>query len=514
MRALKLISRNALYYFFHFFSRLYDSAWNVPSLKKFIVAIGEKKFAIIHSLSYKRDLNTRNGKILAPCIKHLLRQWELCFVHQAHELFFFLMGQHSVAFCNNLTIITDMAKTKSFTPGKDWVWYSRAVYGEREIAAVVESLNSDWLVPGEYARRFEEAVAGIFGQAFGLFVNSGSSANLLAVDALQLPVGSEVITPACTFSTTVNPLLQCGLIPVVVDIEADTFNIDIDTLEEALTPKTKALMIPHLVGNLNDMKRLRAISDKHGLTLIEDSCDTIGASIQGTPTGIYADVSTTSFYASHIMTAAGGGGMLMCKTKEFADDAKVRRDWGRALPEHFDESSDKRFSFSLQGIAHDGKFVFNRIGYNLKPIDLQAAFGLVQLERLPEFARIRRKNFDALNAFFKIYPEHFALPRELPDSDVRWLAYPITLRQKSPIKRVDLMRYLEEHKIQTRVLFAGNIARHPAYQGAPLKVHGALTNADMVLERSLLIGCHHGLRDEHIRYVTDTVTKFIAEKIY
>ncbi|HEY4514285.1 MAG TPA: aminotransferase class I/II-fold pyridoxal phosphate-dependent enzyme [Candidatus Paceibacterota bacterium] len=405
-----------------------------------------------------------------------------------------------------------MAETKSFTPGKDWVWYSRAVYGEREIAAVVESLNSDWLVPGEYTRRFEEAVAGAFGQKFGLFVNSGSSANLLAVDAFQFPKGSEVITPACTFSTTVNPLLQSDLIPVLVDIEADTFNTDIDKLEEAITPKTKALMIPHLVGNLNDMKHLRAIADKHKLKLIEDSCDTIGASIGGTPTGTYADASTTSFYASHIITASGGGGMLMFKTKASVDDAKTRRDWGRALPEHFDESADKRFSFSLQGIPHDGKFIFNRIGYNFKPIDLQAAFGLVQLERLPEFARIRRKNFDALNAFFKTYPEHFALPRELPDADVRWLAYPITLRKESPIKRVELMRYLEEHKIQTRVLFAGNIARHPAYQGAPFKIHGDLTNADMVLERSFLIGCHHGLRDEHIRYVTETIAKFIKEK--
>lgn len=404
-----------------------------------------------------------------------------------------------------------MAETKSFAPGKDWVWYSRAVYGRREIAAVVESLNSDWLVPGEYSRRFEAEVAKLFGKKFGLFVNSGSSANLLAIDTLQFPEGAEIITPACTFSTTVNPLLQSGLIPVLVDIEADTFNIDIDRLEEAITRKTKALMIPHLVGNLNDMERLRAIADRHKLKLIEDSCDTIGATLDGKPTGIYADVSTTSFYASHIITAAGGGGMLMCKTKEFAEDAKTRRDWGRALPEHFDESADKRFSFSLQGVAHDGKFVFNRIGYNLKPIDLQAAFGLAQLKRLPEFARIRRENFDALNSFFKTYPEHFALPRELPNSDVRWLAYPITLRKESLIERADIMRYLEEHKIQTRVLFAGNIARHPAYRKTAFKVHGKLANADMVLEHSFLIGCHHGLRGEHIRYVTDAIAKFIKK---
>lgn len=214
------------------------------------------------------------------------------------------------------------------------------------------------------------------------------------------------------------------------------------------------------------------------------------------------------------MTAAGGDGMLLCKKKEFADNARTRRDWGRALPEVFDESADKRFAFSLQGIPHDGTFTFNRIGYNLKPIDLQAAFGLVQLERLPEFAHVRRQNFETLRAFFKMYPEHFALPRELPEADVRWLAYPITLRQGSSIKRVDLMRYLEEHKIQTRVLFAGNIARHPAYQGTGFKIHGELKNADMVLERSFLVGCHHGLRDEHIRYMTETITKFITETLH
>lgn len=402
-----------------------------------------------------------------------------------------------------------MAENTSFVPGKDWVWYSRAIYGEREIAAVFESLNSDWLVPGDYSRRFEKAVADKFGQPFGLFVNSGSAANLLAIQSFNLPMGGEVITPACTFSTTVNPLLQLGLVPVFVDVHLDTYNTNIDSVEAAITPKTVALMIPQLVGNLNDMKRLRSIADKHNLILIEDSCDSIGGSINGEPTGVYSDASTTSFYASHIITAAGGGGMVMFKKEEQVKDAKVLRDWGRALPEHFDETPDKRFAFDLQGVPHDGKFIFTKLGYNLKPIDLQAAFGLVQLERLEEFAQIRKQNFATLYKFFSQFPEHFILPRELPGADVRWLAFPLTIRPESKIKRVDFMRYLEDNKIQTRVLFSGNILRHPPYANIPHRVVGDLTNADIILAQSMLLGCHHGLREEHLNYVMEKVTEFV-----
>jgi CDP-6-deoxy-D-xylo-4-hexulose-3-dehydrase len=234
--------------------------------------------------------------------------------------------------------------------------------------------------------------------------------------------------------------------------------------------------------------------------------------LNGGPIGIYADATTTSFYASHIITAAGGGGMVMFKTKEFADDAKVRRDWGRALPEHFDESPDKRFAFSLNGVPHDGKFTFNSIGYNFKPIDLQAAFGLVQLSRLPEFSAIRKKNFKRLYDFAAKYPEHFILPREIPGAVTNWLAYPLTIQEGSPIKRVALMRYLEDHKVQTRVLFSGNIARHPAYQNAGLKIGGDLLNSDYILEHSMLLGCHHGLRDEHIDYMLETIGDFLQKQ--
>ena len=404
-----------------------------------------------------------------------------------------------------------MAENQPFTPGKDWLWYSRAVYGEREIAAVLESLNSDWLVPGEYSRRFEEAVAKKFGQGFGLFVNSGSSANLIGTQVLNLPRGGEVVTPACTFATTINPLLQLGLVPVFVDVEFDTFNSNLDAVEAAITEKTVALCIPHIMGNLNDVRRLRQIADAHKLAFIEDSCDTIGGSINGEPTGKYADVTTTSFYASHIMTAAGGGGMVMYKTKEQQEAGKILRDWGRALPEHFDEDINKRLSFTLDGVPYDGKFVFTNFGYNLKPIDLMAAFGLVQLERLEEFYAIRKANFAVLKEFFSAYPQHFLPARELPGADVRWLSYPIIIREDSPIQRNDMMRFLEGNKIQTRVLFSGNILHHPAYANIPHRVYGSLDNSEKILRQCLLVGCHHGLRREHLDYLKSTLAQFLKQ---
>lgn len=399
-----------------------------------------------------------------------------------------------------------------FTPGTDWVFYSRAVYGEEEIKAVLESLNSDWLGVGKYSRIFEEKVAGIFGQNFGRFVNSGSSANWIGLKVLNLPAGGEVITPACTFSTTVNPIIEFGLTPVFVDVEPDTYNVDLDLVEQAVSSKTVALMIPHLLGNLNDMKRLREIADKYNLKLVEDSCDTIGGRIRGEPTGKYADVSTTSFYASHIITAMGGGGMVMFKERVYAECAQILRDWGRASLEYFDEHPDVRFDFFLGNVRYDKKFVFREMGFNFKALDAQAAFGMVQLSRLDEFHQVRRKNFNILYEFFGRYPEHFVLPRQaVADTDVRWLAFPITVRETSSIDRTDLMLYLERHKIQTRVLFAGNILRHPPYRNISHRVSGELMNSDRILAQSFLIGCHHGLRCEHLDYVQGVVEDYLKK---
>lgn len=399
-----------------------------------------------------------------------------------------------------------------FSPGEDWVYYSRAIFGDREKAAVLEALDDDWLGSGKYSRQFEEKIAKIFGQNIARFVNSGSSANWIGVKVLNLPPRGEVITPACTFSTTVNPLIQFGLIPVFVDVEADTYNINLDLIEDAISPRTVALMIPHLIGNLNDMMRLRQIANKYHLKLIEDSCDTIGGTVRGEPTGKYADVSTTSFYASHIITGMGGGGMVMFKEQDHATSAQILRDWGRASMEYFDEHPDIRFNLYLDNIQYDKKFVFQEMGFNFKATDPQAAFGLVQLSRLEEFSLIRRRNFKVLYDFFGKFPEHFILPRKaVDDSDVRWLSFPITVRESSPIKRTDLMLHLEKNKIQTRVLFAGNILRHPPYRDIRHRVSGKLTNSDSVMANSMLIGCHHGLRSEHLDYVKQVVEDYLKK---
>lgn len=399
-----------------------------------------------------------------------------------------------------------------FVRGKDWVLYSRPIYGEREKNIVIEALDNDWLGSGKYSEEFEKEVTKIFGQTAGLFVNSGSSANWIGVKVLKLPHGGEVVTPACTFSTTVNPLIQLGLVPVFVDIEKDTYNIDIERVRRAISKKTVALMIPHLIGNVNDMRSLRQLADQHHLKLIEDSCDTIGGTLRGEPTGRFADVSTTSFYASHIITAMGGGGMVMFKDKSYASSAQILRDWGRASMAYYDEHPDIRFDLVLDGIQYDKKFVFQEMGFNFKATDPQAAFGLVQLKRLEEFHLIRKRNFKFLYNFFKNYPEHFILPRQaVQEADVRWLAFPLTLQQSSPVKRTEFQIYLEEHKIQTRVLFAGNILRHPPYADIEHRVAGTLDNSDYIMANSLLLGCHHGLRLEHLDYVAEVVEDYLKK---
>lgn len=399
-----------------------------------------------------------------------------------------------------------------FVPGKDKVFYSRAIYGQREIAAVMECLDRDWLGIGEYSKQFEDKVAAVFGQKIGVFVNSGSSANLLGIRSLGLPVGGEVITPACTFSTTLNPILEAGLVPVFIDVDLNTYNVNLDNLREAISPATVAMMIPHLIGNLNDMRILHSLAETYSLKLVEDSCDTIGGTIGGEPTGRYADVSTTSFYASHIITAMGGGGMVMFKNKDQATRAHVLRDWGRASTAYYDEHPDIRFNLYLGDTRYDNKFVFRERGYNFKAQDPHAAFGLVQLSRLDEFNVTRKKNFAALYDFFKEFTEHFILPEQATaDADVRWLAFPLTIQKNSPLERIDLMLHLEEHHIQTRVLFAGNILRHPPYKGINHRVVNNLGNSDSIMARSLLIGCHHGLRNEHLDYVKQVVADYLRK---
>ncbi len=398
---------------------------------------------------------------------------------------------------------------KKFVPGKDKVYYAQAVYGDEEIEAVVASLKSGWLGMGKIVAEFQDKVAKLFGKQYGIVVNSGSTANYLAVKLMQLPAGSEVITPACTFPTTMSPIVLNRLIPVFADSELATYNLDLKNLEKMLSKKTRAIIVPHALGNLNDLQRLSSFCKKHNLYLIEDSCDTLGGSFGGKPTGAYTDITTASFYASHHITAAGGGGIVCVNRKEWANDAYAYREWGRAAL-HDDESLEYRFTSEHTGIHYDKKFTYTHMGYNLKPVESMFAFGLAQLKRLPEVVRVRARNFNTLRKFFESHEEYFILPKEHPKARVSWLAFPLTVKDGAPFTRFELIQFLESRNIQTRLFFAGNVLRHPAYKNIPHRVVGTLTNADKIMRDSFVIGAHHGMTSEMITHVKNTFTEFLG----
>jgi CDP-6-deoxy-D-xylo-4-hexulose-3-dehydrase len=400
---------------------------------------------------------------------------------------------------------------KKFEPGADWVWYApntRDAFGKEEITAVTKTLQDGWLTVGPATQEFEGRIGGLFGKRHALFVNSGSSANLLAFEVLDLPAGSEVITPACNFNTTVAPIVQRGLIPVFVDVKPGFYTLDVSEVEKAITKKTRAIIAPHLIGNLIDLPALRAIAKRHKLPLIEDSCDTIGSQWAGKPTGKFADITTTSFYASHLITTAGAGGMVMFDDPKLRERARVFRDWGRGISKHDDKIRSRLSTFSIDGKPYDSAFVFVEQGYNMRPTEVQAAFGLSQLNRLDTFTAVRKDIFQKLHTFFAGYPEHFILPTSEPKADVHWLAFPLTIREDSPLERNTLVRYLEDHKIQTRPLFSGNIMRHPAYAKVGRAV-GALPASDLILTNAFLIGAHHGITAPMLEYVYEIFDMYL-----
>ncbi len=403
---------------------------------------------------------------------------------------------------------------KKFRPGEDWIFYAKAVYGKEEIEAVNKVLLEDWLGNGKYTEEFENRVAALYGKKYGLFVNSGSSALLLAYELFNFAPGSEVITPACTFGTTISTMLMKNLVPVLVDSTVGTYNIDIDKIEAAISLKTVAITVPHAVGSVNDMVRLREICDKYRLKLIEDSCDTIGSKLHNKPTGTWSDVTATSFYASHGITAGGGGGMLMTDNADFKRQAKVFRDWGRSLPEYVEGKFEDRYSVKVGGVPYDGKFTFEEVGYNMKGVEMQAVFGLAQLDRLSEFNRIRARTFDQLYRFFVNYEQFFILPKTIPGAEVYWLSFPVSVREGVGFDRQELLRYLESYKIQSRLLFAGNIIRHPAYVNKVHKMRIAtpLPNADFVMRNAFLVACHQAMTDEMVLYITSKIQDFLKEK--
>ncbi len=391
------------------------------------------------------------------------------------------------------------------------VFYAEAVYGQEEIDAALGALkNAHSLVCGESVARLEERVSGLFGKRLGLMVNSGSSANTLAIAALGLPRGAEVITPVLTFSTTVSPLVQQGLVPAFVDVEPDTYTIDAAKVEEMVGPETKGMMIPDLIGNLPDWTALRAIADRHGLTIIEDSADTIGSLYDGAPTGALTDVVTTSFYATHLVTCAGFGGMVCFDDPELERRARLLRGWGRSSSlTQESESIEDRFDISVDGIPYDRKFVFEAAGYNFLPSEVGAAFGLVQLDKLDRFIETRIRNFEALLGFFKDYEEWFVLPRQRENTRTGWLALPLVVRDEAPFSRRDLQIHLETKGVQTRTVFAGNVLRHPGFRGLRRRESPqGYPNADQVMRGGLLLGCHHGMTPDHVDYIRATFRDF------
>jgi len=393
--------------------------------------------------------------------------------------------------------------------------YAQAVYGAEEVQAVANVLKNPLkLSPGAACAAFEKKVAGLFGQKHGIFVNSGSSANLLALEALNLPAGSEVITPVFTFGTTVAPIVQKGLVPVFVDIDAGAYLANIDQIEAAITPKTGAIMIPSLLGNIPDWPRLRKIAKKHKIPLIDDSCDTIGATFDGKPTGVYTDISVTSFYASHIITAAATGGMVCVKDDSLARRARIFSAWGResTLFGSHEKSEDieKRFNGVLDGDTYDAKFLFTEIGYNFQPTEIAGAFGLAQLKRLKTFSQARKRRFKQLMTFASAYEDWFVLPKQDTRVQTNWLAFPLTLTPQAPFTRAEITRYLEEANIQTRPIFTGTILKQPAFK--TIKHRKAVRSfrvSDYVMKNGFLIGAHHGLTDEQMDYLQDTLQGFL-----
>lgn len=397
--------------------------------------------------------------------------------------------------------------------------YAAAVYGRPEIQAVLDVLRDPvHIVAGPRVGEFERRVARRFGKAHGVMVNSGSSANLLALAVLNLPPGGEVITPALTFSTTLAPILQLRLKPVLVDVGLGSYVVDVDDVARRITKRTRALMIPSLIGNLPDLAGLKRVARQHRLVLIEDSCDTIGATFAGRPTGSYSDVTTTSFYASHLITAAGGGGMVMFRDPQLARRARVMAYWGRAstLFGAYEKSEEitKRFAGVLAGDPYDAKFIFSELGYNFQPTEAQGAFGLVQLGHLATFAARRARNFRQLLRFFQTYADAFILPRVLPRARPNWLAFPLIVREEAGFTRLALTKYLEEHNIQTRPIFTGSVVHQPAFARA-LPRHLAsrrFPHAEQIMRQGFLLGCHHGLAPRHLAYLFGVVREFFARR--
>ena len=404
---------------------------------------------------------------------------------------------------------------QSFTAGVSPVPISGRIFDHSELELLVDSALDFWLTTGRFADTFERQFAKFFGLRSATLVNSGSSANLLALSALtsyklgdrRLKPGDEVITVACGFPTTLNPILQCGLLPVFVDIQIPTYNIDPNLLQQALSSRTRAIMLAHTLGNPFDLDAVTAFAKKHDLWIIEDCCDAVGTTYREKKAGTFGDLASVSFYPAHHITM-GEGGCVLTDKPLLKTLVESFRDWGRdcwCAPGK-ENTCGKRFDWQLGDLPHgyDHKYIYSHIGYNLKATDLQAAIGVAQLEKLPGFIEARKRNYSFLRNGLADLQDYFVLPEATPHSDPSWFGFPLLVRESAPFSRRELVNFLDHKKIATRQLFGGNLIRQPAYKDVAYRVAGSLKNSDRVMNQVFWIGVYPGLTAEMLAYVLET----------
>ena len=406
---------------------------------------------------------------------------------------------------------------EAFLPGSTRVPVSGKVFDADEMQHLVDASLDFWLTSGRFAQRFEREFARWMGVRHALLVNSGSSANLLAVTALTVPelgeralrAGDEVITAAAGFPTTVNPIIQNGLAPVFVDSEIPTYNPTPAAIEDAIGPRTRAIILAHTLGNPFDVEQVREIADRHGLWLIEDTCDAVGSTIGGQKVGSFGDLATVSFYPAHHMTM-GEGGAVLTRDPRLKKIIESLRDWGRDCwcEPGKDNTCGKRFEWTLGSLppGYDHKYTYSRIGYNLKLSDMQAAVGVAQLKKLDRFVAKRRENFAYLRTAMEPLTDKLVLPEATPGSDPSWFGFPITVRSEMGISRDSLISLIESRGIATRLLFAGNITRQPAYRGVPSRVSGTLDGADRIMNGTFWVGLYPGLDRPRLDHIVSEIT--------
>lgn len=411
---------------------------------------------------------------------------------------------------------------EKFIPGETRINYAGRVYDEKEMISLVDASLDFWLTTGRYAKQFEEELAKFLGVKYCLLTNSGSSANLLAVSALtssklgekRLMPGDEVITTACGFPTTLNPIIQNNLIPVFIDVELGTYNIQADQIEQAISDKTKAIFVPHTLGNPVQLDKIMKLVNEYDLWFIEDNCDALGSKYRGQYTGSFGHISTCSFYPAHHITMGEGGAVL-------TDDPLLKkviasfRDWGRDCwcDPGCDDTCKKRFDWQLGGLpaGYDHKYIYSHIGYNLKVTDMQAAVGVEQIKKLPQFIERRMANFKLLYEGLRQYDEYFVLPKATANSEPSWFGFPILVRDNAPFKRDEIVRYLEENKIATRMLFGGNLLKQPAYDGIEFRSVMTLGNTDAVMKSLFWIGVYPGLMPTMVNFIIYKFNQFLGE---